>query len=718
MSTDFDFPGGSYTPPAGNAVDFSFGAPPATVDEITIVATLPLPAVAVVVDGLREVTVAATLPPPVVSVSIESGVALIFSKPAPASPDLVFQFGDGDVIPRVDITVAATLPPPTLQAAFIPPVDIDVDGVLPGPILVSEVRPVTRVAVSFVIPGPVVSGEVEYRSNTQRPTVGATGARHHVATGTQAGATHRQQVTAASPAGWAAFWQRATGLAPGVEHRMPPTLRADRVSSLARHQDARPAGTGAKFAHQVADRSVRKLLASAFDSAANVSDDTLFKHQDGDRTKRARRSTWWQRPRHTAAHRWSSFQPAAPYFLGVGGRYQEGVPPPPGVSTRPVDPPGPGGCYTPSPHLLFSFPPFIGGNLVFQCGDYSPGPQPGETIIVPVRRVYIVINDTSLRRVDGNIDLKASRISLSLDIDTWAWGLSATLPLSALPNLEQSAPGVPVEVEASINGTVIRALVESVSRQRTFTDTSLSISGRGKTSLLAGGYAGILSLINDQDRTAQQLCGDLLLDNGVPMPWTVDWQLTDWLVPAGAFVHQGDRISGLVSIAEAAGGFLRPHNSLAAVSILPRYATAPWNWASVTPDFVLPSDVTSRESMEWIERPTFNRVFVGGEDQGVLGQVTRMGSAGDLLAPMVTHPLITHADAARQRGIAELAKGGRIVKLGLRLPVLAETGVLLPGHMVQYDDAGTERIGRVNSVQVDVAGGADVWQAIELEAMA
>ena len=293
MSTDFDFTGGAYTPPAGNAVDFEFGAPPATVDEITIVATLPLPAVAVVVDSLREVTIAATLPPPVVSVSIESGVALIFSKPAPASPDLVFQFGDGDVIPRVDITFAATLPPPTLQAAFIPPVDIDVDGVLPGPTLVSEVRPVTRVAVSFVIPGPIVSGEVEYRSNTQRPTVGATSARHQIATGTQSGATHRQQDTSASPAGWAAFWQRATGLTPGVEHRQAGTLKPLRVSTAAQHQDAAPMRDSKVFAHQVADRAVRRVLDTAFENASRIQDDTLFRHQDGDRTKRAARRTYW-----------------------------------------------------------------------------------------------------------------------------------------------------------------------------------------------------------------------------------------------------------------------------------------------------------------------------------------------------------------------------------------------------------------------------------------
>lgn len=622
---------------------------------------------------------------------------LLFESHATGSADLVFGGSDPVGPTLVEIAITGSFEPLTVSAGL---------GTVADVVITGSFEPLT------------VSASAEYRSNTQRPTVAATSTSYQVAQPAPTGAEHRQHDTTASPHGWAAFWQRAAGMTPGVEHRQAGTLAPSRVSTAAQHQDATPLRDSVAFAHQVADRSVRKLLASAFENASRVSDDTRFRHQDGDRTKRAARRARWQDASGLDVRQWSSFQPGTRRPSAWLARWQEGAPPPAGISMPPAPPVEPGGCYTPDPHLLFSFPPFVGGHLVFQCGDYAPGPQPGQTIIVPVRRVYIVINDTSLRRVDGGIDLKASRISLSLDIDTWAWGLSATLPLSALPNLEQSAPGVPVEVEASINGTVIRALVESVSRQRTFTDASLSISGRGKTSLLAGGYAGILSLINDQDRTAQQLCGDLLLDNGVPMPWSVDWQLTDWLVPAGGFVHQGDRISGLVSIADSAGGFLRPHNSLASVSILPRYAAAPWNWASVTPDFVLPSAVTSRESMEWIERPTFNRVFVSGEDQGVLGQVTRTGTAGDLLAPMVTHSLITHADAARQRGIAELAKGGRIVKLGLRLPVLDETGVLLPGHMVQYDDAGTERIGRVNSVQVDVSGGADVWQSIELEAMA
>ena len=710
MSTDFDFTGGAYTPPAGNAVDFEFGAPPATVDEITIVATLPLPAVAVVVDSLREVTIAATLPPPVVSVSIESGVALIFSRPAPASSDLVFQIGEGQAIPRADITVAATLPPPTLRAALIPPVDIEIDGTLPGPILVAEVRPVMRVAVSFVIPGPVVSGEVEYRSNTQRPTVVATSARHQVATGTQAGATHRQQGTSASPAGWAAFWQRATGLAPGVEHRMPSVLRSDRVASVARHQDARPAGTGATFAHQVADRSVRKLLASAFESAAHVSDDTMFKHQDGDRTKRASRSTWWQRPRHTAAHRWSSFQPAAPYLLGVSGRYQEGVPPPPGVSTRPVDPPGPGGCYTPSPHLLFSFPTVIGGNLVFQCGAYSPGTPPGETTI-PIKRVYIVLNNVNLRRVSDNAVVPTLSMSLSLDASSWTWGFDATLPGAAQSLVEPTVAG-PVELRATVNGTEFRVLAENLSRERAFGQISIKVSGRGRNAVLDAPYTPQQVFSNTHDRTSQQLMEDVLQFNGVPLGYTIDYGLEAWSVPAGVFNHQGTYISALAALAQAGGGYLIPDPSALAFKVRHRYPTKPWD--PITPDFILPADVLVRESIAWREKPDYTRVYVSGQEQGVLGRVTRTSTAGDVLAPMVADPLITTAAAARQRGLAVLGDTGRQLELGISLPVMSETGIIQPGMYVQYVDGSVTRTGIVRSTQVSV-GEIEVKQTLGVE---
>jgi hypothetical protein len=73
-------------------------------------------------------------------------------------------------------------------------------------------------------------------------------------------------------------------------------------------------------------------------------------------------------------------------------------------------------------------------------------------------------------------------------------------------------------------------------------------------------------------------------------------------------------------------------------------------------------------------------VFVSGQEVGVLAQVSRAGTAGDVFAPMVVDALITQAAAARQRGIAVLADTGRQVELSLRLPVLLDPESSRPVH--------------------------------------
>jgi hypothetical protein len=242
------------------------------------------------------------------------------------------------------------------------------------------------------------------------------------------------------------------------------------------------------------------------------------------------------------------------------------------------------------------------------------------------------------------------------------------------------------------------------------------VSGRGRNAVLDSPYAQVLSFTNSIERTANQLAEDALMYNGVPIGWAVEWGLTDWLVPAGVFTHQGTHISALNAIAQAAGGYLQPHKTAQTLRILPKYPVAPWAWDTVTPDFVLPADVTTRESIQWVDKPQYNRVFVSGQQAGVLGQVTRQGTAGDVLAQMVTDPLITHADAARQRGIAILGDTGRIATVGLSLPVLAETGIIEPGKFVEYVDGATTRLGIVRSTQVSVGASAvETRQQITLE---
>ena len=346
--------------------------------------------------------------------------------------------------------------------------------------------------------------------------------------------------------------------------------------------------------------------------------------------------------------------------------------------------------------------------------DGGGGDEPTETTIIPIKRVYIVINSASLRRVDGNIHIPTFNMSLNLDVDSWTWGFSASLPAEALSSIEPASTGAPVEVEAMVNGVAYRALVESVSRSRSFGKASISIQGRGKAALLDNPYSPTSNFTNDQARTAQQIMGDVLSVNGVPMDWFVDWGVTDWLVPANVFSHQGSYMSALNAVAGSIGAYIQPHASQLQLSVLPRYPSTPWSWSGRTPDFELPADVTVTEGIAWTEKARYNRVFVSGVQQGVLGQVTRTGTAGDLLAPMITDALITHADAARQRGLSVLANTGRQATVSLTLPVLAETGIITPGKFVRYVDGATTRVGIVRSVGVEI-GSPDIFQTLGIE---
>lgn len=343
----------------------------------------------------------------------------------------------------------------------------------------------------------------------------------------------------------------------------------------------------------------------------------------------------------------------------------------------------------------------------------NPLPVPGETIIVPVRGVYIVQNEVLLTRVAGGATIPATRMSLSLDVDSWTWSFSASVPGQYLPLLEPSG-GAAVELEAIINGQQFRVLAERLARDRVFGNSSIAVSGRGKAALLDSPYAPLMTFANDEARTMAQLADEALVFNGVPLGWTVNWGLTDWSVPAGVWNHQGSHINALARLAEAAGAYIRPDPLLQELTVLHRYPTMPDTWASATPDYELPAALTTREGIEWQDRAAYDAVYVSGQQVGVLGFVKIAGSAGTTFAPMVTDALITHADAARQRGRSILANTGRKALVTLRMPVLEETGVIQLGAMVSYVDGSITRKGLVRSTSVEVAYPA-VYQTIGVE---
>lgn len=101
-------------------------------------------------------------------------------------------------------------------------------------------------------------------------------------------------------------------------------------------------------------------------------------------------------------------------------------------------------------------------------------------------------------------------------------------------------------------------------------------------------------------------------------------------------------------------------------------------------------------------RPDYKRVFVAGTNSaGVLGQVTRSGTAGDSVAPMLTHALTTDVNAVAQRGLAVFSDTGAQANVSLSLQVRPETGVILPGAFVQYEDGAETHLGLVRATSVN-----------------
>ncbi|MEG0976844.1 MAG: hypothetical protein RSF42_19285, partial [Comamonas sp.] len=354
------------------------------------------------------------------------------------------------------------------------------------------------------------------------------------------------------------------------------------------------------------------------------------------------------------------------------------------------------------------------GKLVFVCYRKGDEPEPGETIVIPVKRTYIVLNSIALRRVSDGAVIAAAAFSMSLDASSWTWSWQATIQGKDL-GLIASDDGEPVQIRAIVNNVPYTLLAERWTRERSFGSDRINVSGRGLSALLDAPFAPSLNHTVPGVMTAHQLMQQVLTINGVPLDWVVDWGLTDWQIPAGVWSLQGSYMAALTDIATAAGGYVQPHNTDRVLRILPRYPQQPWLWGTLTPDIQLPSHAVEVEGTEWVQNPAYNLIYVGDESTGFSGEVVRGGTPGDFDAPMVTHPLITDIEAARQRGIAELSAAGKSETVTLSLQVLPQTGLIVPGKTVRYVDRQGARLGIARSVAVSWDGKAKLRQSIALE---
>lgn len=643
---------------------------------------------------------------------------LLFELPPSSSGHLLF--GENAPVFTAEATVSISFPAFACDVRVVPSVAADLVVGFPPARLVAVAVPTTIARLNVSFPPLAMGGTLAYASRTARPTVGSTDTAWQKALQHKSWAAAGMQRTRSWPVGTQTRYAAAQAERGwGVSGFVGALATANDCRS--HHQSAVPAGSPGVTTYQEAVRIPRQR-STRYQEGDACRNSRMSRHQDGIRTIRERNCSRYQAALRGAvaglqAHGGKALTANQSWRTHV----QIAMVPPPGIHsvgpTDPVVPPVDTRCYHPNAHLLFAMTPAADAHLLFLC-DNRPDVPPGKTpVVVAVRKVYVVINNVSLHRLPDGAEIPTLSLSLSLDAASWAWGFDASLPGMAEALVAPGNADTPVELVASINGTDFRLLAENISRERSFGATSIRVSGRGRNAVLAAPYAPVMSFSQTEARTARQLMDDVLTINGISLGWTIDWGLTDWNVPAGVFTRQGSWIEALNAIAEAAGGYLLPHPTDKRIRVRHRYPVVPWEWSTVIPDFVLPVDAVSRESIRWLEKPGYNRVFVSGQDVGVVGRVTRTGTAGEVLAPMVVDPLITEAQAARQRGIAVLSDTGKQIEVSLRLPVLAETGIIEPGAFVEYQEGSMTKLGLVRSTRVEV-GLPEVWQTLGVEAHA
>ena len=625
-------------------------------------------------------------------------IDLVFKRPFKTGNPVDLVFGDdggGSDVHDAALVIAARMPGLHVRAAVHVRKDLVVAGRMPG----VRCRAVVR-----------------YNTDTPRPLVAEVASMAQQARPVTEGWISGWQSTDALPAGWSSAAQDAMALQDQFDVAWQDGQRQS-VTSQGRFKQAQALPGASVQARWQESQGVCVGLQAKAEDATPVRSGWLVRFQESLRDRRLMLQTSAQDAVGLQHLVTAGAGPSVPLFTGYLARYQQAMKPPAGKSVPKPPEPEKTGCYEQlvgGPiQLLFCKPWSASTALVFACCK-DGAPQPGK-VIVPVRKVYIVLNQIVLTRLDTGVELPALAFNMSLDFQSWTWNWSASLHKDAATHLGRDADGDPAQFLVNVNGVAFKLRLERTSRDRGFLPQERwSVSGRGLAAVLSEPWAKSMPFGNpNRTLTAQQLAIGALKINGVSIGWGIDWQLEDWQVPGGAWALQGSYIDAINDIAAAAGGYVQPHSTEQILRILPKYPTAPWNWGDVTPDFEIPGAAAEVEGTEFLDKPQYNRVFVGGMSSGVFGPITRAGTAGDLIVPQVTHALITDSIAQRQRGLAELADTGRQALITLSMQVLPETGVITPGQFVRYH--GNETVqGIVRSTSVSWTA-PKLRQSLEIE---
>ncbi|WP_429053181.1 hypothetical protein [Aeromonas rivipollensis] len=326
-------------------------------------------------------------------------------------------------------------------------------------------------------------------------------------------------------------------------------------------------------------------------------------------------------------------------------------------------------------------------------------------IVIPTRRVYLVSNAASIVRVRDGTDIPATSLSIELDTDSWAWQFTAQIPRIAAAEMTDEE-----EVSIHVNGQQWDCVCDGWQSTQSFARESATLTGRSRTAYLSPTHVLAQSVSESSAATMAQLAEALL-----PFGWTLDWQAPDWLVPGGFFsLDSQTPIEAIKYLAEAAGGFVLPHQRDRLLVIKPRYPTVPWQLDGALADVAIPRAIITTLGSDFQPGQAANGIYVSGGHQGISARVLRQGTAGERQAPAITHPLVCDVVAARAQGVVGLAKTMPRRTQTIQLPLSADTGLILPGALLAVD--GWKGFNRGVRVAVELQGRAmTVRQQLSVE---
>lgn len=485
-----------------------------------------------------------------------------------------------------------------------------------------------------------------------------------------------------------ARWQQAQRLVAVVHQAMQQAQRLGSAPALQRFEEA---------------AQLRSMVLQAMQQARQLAvPPVLQRFEDATRLRHLVQDRFEEAQGRQAGVR-SAFGRAVPLSRVVDVRYEEARKPLPGVS-KPVQPHAEDPCYVPSLPVGLVFEELADSSqpvgLVFVCERHGPGPNPQPPqFVIPLLRVYMTVHSIAAVLLPSLEPVRLKGVSISSDDDGYAWTLSAS---GSEHLFDQLAPiaGLPARIRVTLDGIDWVFAIEPPDRSRKFPDRTVSVRGRSVTSLLTAPYSPATTWGNSGGAfTAQQLALQALEFTGV----SLDWGITDWLVPAGAWSFQGAPLAVVQRIAEAAGAVVRSHRTDAQLRVAPRYPSLPWEWATATVNVQMPGQIMTTDSLTRKDNPDWEAVNVVGELGGVEGHIVRRGTAGAVLAPGVIDPLITHADAASQRGRTVLGPAGRGYTHTMTVPLLTggtNPGLILPGYLLQVDEPGLTWRGLVRGITI------------------